>query len=214
MLIFDLDGTILDSNRIWQEVDKTFLSRRNLPYTQEYYQGVAHSILSDCAVFTKNFFQLEESCDDIIHEWLELAQDAYHSVPLKPYVREYLDICQYEEKEMALFTNCVPEHCKAALKHHGLEHYFGYNVVFAQELGVNKNSPECFRKAADALYIRPRQCVLFDDSLAACKAAKAAGMTVVGIRDDAFPNEQTDMREVCDHYINGFGDLLRVLGKL
>ena len=49
MLIFDLDGTLIDSNGVWLEVDKTFLARRNAPYTQEYYEGVAHSILSNCA---------------------------------------------------------------------------------------------------------------------------------------------------------------------
>ena len=48
MLIFDLDGTLIDSNGIWIEVDKTFLSRRNAPYTPEYYQGVAHTILQNC----------------------------------------------------------------------------------------------------------------------------------------------------------------------
>ena len=45
MLIFDLDGTLLDSNGVWLEVDKTFLARRNAPYTKEYYEGVAHTIL-------------------------------------------------------------------------------------------------------------------------------------------------------------------------
>ena len=39
MLIFDLDGTLLDSNGVWLEVDKTFLARRNAPYTKEYYEG-------------------------------------------------------------------------------------------------------------------------------------------------------------------------------
>ena len=54
----------------------------------------------------------------------------------------------------------------------------------------------------------PRECVLFDDSLTACKAAKAAGMTVVGVHDDYFQECQTDMRELCDQYIMDFGELL------
>ena len=35
MLIFDLDGTLIDSNGVWVEVDKTFLARRGAPYTKE-----------------------------------------------------------------------------------------------------------------------------------------------------------------------------------
>ena len=92
MLLFDLDGTLIDSNGVWLEVDKTFLARRGVPYTQAYYEGVAHSILPNCAVFTKEFLQLSESCEEIIAEWMDLAQGAYEQVPLKPFVREYLEI--------------------------------------------------------------------------------------------------------------------------
>ena len=56
--------------------------------------------------------------------------------------------------------------------------------------------------------MKPRECVFFDDSLTACKGAKAAGMTVVGIRDGFFHGTEADMREVCDQYISGFGELL------
>ena len=207
MLIFDLDGTLIDSNGIWIEVDKTFLSRRNAPYTPEYYQGVAHTILQNCAVFTKEYLHLEESCEEIIAEWMELAKDAYHSVPLKPYVREYLERCRAAGHRMAVFTSAVPAHCHAALDKHGLAPYFE-RIFFAQELGMDKKSPAVFRLVAEALGVRPRECVFFDDSLAACKSAKAAGMTVVGVKDAYFPGSEVDMREVCDQFITGFGELL------
>ena len=60
MLIFDLDGTLIDSNGVWVEVDKTFLARRGAPYTKEYYEGVAHTILQNCAIFTKEYLGLNE----------------------------------------------------------------------------------------------------------------------------------------------------------
>ena len=58
------------------------------------------------------------------------------------------------------------------------------------------------------LGVKPRECVFFDDSLTACKGAKAAGMTVVGIQDDYFTGSEVDMRELCDQYIKDFGELL------
>ena len=207
MLIFDLDGTLIDSNGVWLEVDKTFLARRNAPYTQEYYEGVAHSILQNCAVFTKEYLRLEESCEEIIAEWMELAEGAYHNVPLKPHVRAYLDRCREAGHRMAVFTACVPEHCQAAMAQHQLAPYFE-QVIYAQELGVDKRSPEIFRRVAADLGVSPKSCVLFDDSLSACKAAKAAGMTVVGVHDGYFQEAAVDMREVCDQYIMGFGELL------
>ena len=207
MLLFDLDGTLIDSNGVWLEVDRIFLARHGLTYSQEYHDGVAHSILQNCAIFTKNHFQMEESCEEIIAEWMELAKDAYRSVPLKPYVREYLERCRSAGHRMAIFTACVPEHCRTALACHRLEPYFE-RIIYAQELGADKKSPEIFRRAAQLLGVRPSQCVLFDDSLSACKAAKAAGMTVVGVYDSYFRETEPDMREICDQYIYGFGELL------
>ena len=207
MLIFDLDGTLIDSNGIWLEVDKTFLARRGAPYTQAYYEGVAHTILSNCAVFTKEYLGLSESCEEIIAEWMDLAADRYHHVPLKPGVRAYLDRCRAAGHPMAVFTACVPEHCRAALAAHGLGTYFE-QVIYAQELGEDKRSPAIFKHVAKLLGVSPKECVLFDASLSACKAAKAAGMTVVGVYDPFFRGSQVDMRELCDQYIDSFEALL------
>ena len=207
MLLFDLDGTLIDSNGVWLEVDKTFLARHGFAYSQEYHDGVAHSILQNCAIFTKNHFQMEESCEEIIAEWMDLAKGVYDAVPLKPHVREYLERCRAAGHRMAVFTSAVPAHCHAALDKHGLAPYFE-RIFFAQELGMDKKSPAVFRLVAEALGVRPRECVFFDDSLAACKSAKAAGMTVVGVKDAYFPGSEVDMREVCDQFITGFGELL------
>ena len=208
MLLFDLDGTLVDSNGVWVEVDKTFLARRGAPYTREYWEGVAHTVLSQCAVFTKEFLQLEESCEDIIAEWMELAADKYSTeVTIKPHVRAYLDRCREQGHRMAIVTSCVPAHCQAALDHLDLGGYFE-RIVYAQEEGLDKKGPALFRRAAELLGVPPRECVLFDDSLSACKGAKAAGMTVVGVYDPYFSDTEPDMREICDRYIQNLGELL------
>lgn len=207
MLIFDLDGTLIDSNGVWLEVDKVFLARHGLAYSQEYHDGVAHSILQNCAVFTKNHFQMEETCEEIIAEWIKLAENAYDEVPLKPHVREYLDRCKAAGHRMAVFTACVPQHCRTAVARHGLGQYFE-RIIYAQELGEDKKSPAIFRHVAQLLGVKPQECVLFDDSLAACKGAKAAGMTVVGVADLYHAGTEPDMRELCDQYIQDFGALL------
>ena len=73
MHIFDMDGTLIDSNGIWREVDEAFLAKRGFPYTKEYYQGVAHTIFPLAAEFTKRYCHLEESVEDIMAEWMEMA---------------------------------------------------------------------------------------------------------------------------------------------
>ena len=208
MLIFDMDGTLIDSNGIWRDVDIAFLEKRGLPYTKEYYEGVAHTIFPLAAVFTKEFCRLEESCEEIMAEWMELAGDMYAtSVTVKPGVRAYLEQCKTAGERMMVLTSSVPEHCRTALTHLELMPYFE-RVIFAQELGLEKKNPDCFRRAAAMMGVAPQECTVYDDSVAACRGAKSAGMSVVGVYDDYFSATVDEMRQVCDRYILSFEELV------
>ena len=207
MYLFDLDGTLIDSNGIWAEVDRTFLARRGYPYTKEYYEGVAHTIFPLAAVFTKEYCHLSESTDEIMAEWMELAKDLYAHVSVKPGVRAYLKQCKAEGRRMAVVTSSVPEHCHTALKNLDLEKYFE-RIIFAQQLGLEKKKPELWLAAAQENGVRPEECTIFDDSLAACWGARAAKMRVVGVYDGFFAQDEKEMRAFCDVYIKNFEELL------
>ena len=207
MYLFDLDGTLVDSNGIWVGVDRTFLARRGMPYTKEYYEGVAHTILPKAAVFTKEFCHLEESCEDIIAEWMALAKGSYAHAALKPFARELLDKLRAEGERMAVFTSAVPAHCEAALAAHGIAGYFE-GVVFAHNLGVDKSEPDAFRVACAQLGVLPALCTFLDDSPRSCRAAKDAGLHVIGVYDPYFESSQADMPAACHRFIRGFDELL------
>lgn len=208
MLIFDMDGTLIDSNGIWRTVDERFLSRRGIPYTQAYYEGVAHTAFSKAAIFTKEFCHLEESTDEIKAEWLELAGDMYAtSVPVKPDVIAYLEKCRAAGERMIVLTSSVPVHCRTALTHLGLLPFFE-RVLITEELGLDKRDPACFQRAAAIMGVKENACMVYDDSVASCRAAKAAGMQVTGVYDAFFHGAWEDMEAVCDRTIRGFGELL------
>lgn len=207
MFFFDMDGVLTDSNGVWKQVDREFLARRGLKYTHAYYEGVAHVPLPLAAVFTREFCHLSESCESIIAEWMELAADSYAHVPVKPGVRAYLKQCKNEGRRMAVVTSSVPEHCHTALESLGLEKYFE-RVTFAQELGLEKRKPEIWLAAARAAGVRPEDCTVFDDSLAACQGARAAKMRVIGVHDGFFAQDEQEMRSCCDVYIRSFEELL------
>ena len=207
LYLFDMDGTLIDSNGIWKDVDSAFLARRGLPYTQEYYEGVAHTIFPLAAKFTKEFCNLPESCEEIMAEWMELAKDLYAHVSVKPGVRAYLKQCKAEGRRMAVVTSSVPEHCHTALENLDLEKYFEH-IIFAQQLGLEKKKPELWLAAAQENSVRPEDCTIFDDSLAACWGARAAKMRVVGVYDVLFAQDEKEMRAFCDVYIKSFEELL------
>ena len=209
MFLFDMDGTLINSNGVWKDVDREFLARRGMEYSRAYYEGVAHTIFPLAAKFTKEFCNLEESCEEIMAEWMELAKDAYANVTVKPGVRAYLKQCKAEGRRIALVTSSVPEHCHTAMEKLGLIKYFDH-ITFAQELGLEKKEPELWREAARINGVRPEDCTIFDDSLAACQGARRAKMRVVGVYDSFFASDEREMRHFCDVYIKSFEELLYV----
>lgn len=93
-LLFDLDGTLIDSNHIWQDIDRAFLEKRGFQLTDAYNEGVIYATFPLAAKFTKEYCGLEESEEDIMAEWMEAAQHAYgHTIPLKPGVWSFLKRC-------------------------------------------------------------------------------------------------------------------------
>ncbi len=208
MLIFDFDGTLVDSNGVWVDIDDRFLARRGLRATQEYSDTVGHSIFPIAARFTRDYYHLDMPAEAIMAEWLDMAWDAYaHHVPVKPGAAEYLARCAAAGKSMVLFTACVPELCRAALERHGLAGCFSH-VVYAQELGVEKRDPSAFPRLLEQLGAAGPDCTLYEDSPGACRAAQAEGIAAVGVYDSFYARYEDEMRAFCDRYIRDFTELL------
>ena len=122
MLFFDLDGTLLDSNGVWLDIDVEFLGRQGIsPVPADYTDYVAHHSAPDAARYTKERFGLPHSPQEILDAWMELAREAYaHTLPLKPGAKEFLLRCHQAGERMAVLTSCMPPLCQAALERHGL----------------------------------------------------------------------------------------------
>ena len=208
MQIFDMDGTLIDSNGIWKDVDTAFLAKRGLSYTKEYYEGVAHTIFPLAAKFTKEFCRLPESEEAIMAEWMDMAGDLYGtSVPVKPGVRAYLDNLRAAGERLIVVTSAVPVHCRTALTHLGLMPYFE-RIIFAHDLQLEKKDPQLWCLTAELMGVAPTDCTLYDDSVEACRGAKAAGMHAVGVYDPYFAGTEPEMQAVCDRYIRSFEELI------
>lgn len=208
MIFFDLDGTLIDSNGVWLQVDHTFLGRRGLEITPEYTYTVGHSIFPVAAQFTKDYYHLEDSTEDIMSEWRGLAYDAYaHTIPLKQGAKELLDRLAAEGKDMALLTAGLPELAKAAMSRHRLEPYF-QRLFFAHDVGLEKRDPEVYRIAAKQFEVSPTDCILVEDAPYNCAAARSIGFRVVGIYDDFYAQQWDTVVKNSDRAVKSLTELL------
>ncbi len=209
MLLFDLDGTLIDSSDIWVQIDIDFTARHNLLLTKEYYDFVVHATAPASAAFTKDYYHLDMSVDEILQEWNDQAFYAYaNTIELKPYVRTYLDQCKENGEPMVILTSSIPALCRAALERHDLMQYFD-QLLFAQEFGIEKKDPKLFHTVAEHLSVPIETCLLYDDSPVSCRSAKEAGAKVVGVHDKFFAANENEMRTFCDHYIFDFSELIQ-----
>ena len=89
--VFDLDGTLLDSMHVWENVDRNFLEKRGIQVPDDYNQAVKNMYFPTAAKYTKERFGLSESEEEIMKEWTLLCLSAYRTqVRLKAGVFEYL----------------------------------------------------------------------------------------------------------------------------
>ena len=209
MVFFDLDGTLLDSNGIWLDIDIAFLGRHGIsPVPEDYTWYVTHHSAPDSARYTRERFGLAETAEEIQGAWLDMAREAYAGqLALKPGVRAFLEQCREHGVPMAVLTSCIPELCRAALARHGLEGYFR-QIIFVQELGLEKRNPEAFTRSLALLGAEAGDCTLFEDSPGACRAAQAVGIRAVGVFDPFYASYEAEMRGFCDRYITSFTELL------
>lgn len=160
--IFDLDGTLLDSLKIWQDADKIFFERRGLTLPEDYVKSVKTLDLNEAAWYTKTRFSLPDSPYDMITEWRELIREEYaFRVEFKPYALEYLQALWKNGVKLAIATSSEPELYFPALKRFGAEQYFSAFAA-TKDVGKGKDDPAVYLLAAKKLQLAPEECAVFE----------------------------------------------------
>jgi len=149
---------------------------------------------------------LPESAESIMGEWNDMASFAYeNTVQMKPYAKEYLSELKKRGAKLAVATSSVPELYESALRSHGIYDWF-HVICDSRETGCGKSRPDIFHLTAKKLGVPPRECVVFEDILAAVKSAKSIGMTVYGVYDKSSADDWEQIKQTADSTIFDFRD--------
>ncbi|MGW2705625.1 HAD family hydrolase [Streptomyces sp. NPDC001340] len=181
-VIFDLDGTLVDSEPNYYEASRQTLAEHGVPgFTwaeHESYVGI--STLETVAILRERY-GLRATVDELFHatnrRYLELARAGTHAYPE---MRKFVELLAAEAVPMAVASGSSPEAIEAVLAGTGLDAFLRI-VVSADEVAHGKPAPDVFLEAARRLGTDPADCVVLEDAAPGAAAAHAAGMRCIAV---------------------------------
>lgn len=213
-VIFDLDGTLLDSMWVWNQVDVDFLGERGFSVPEDYAQKISAMGFRETAEYTINRFGLRETVDDVIAEWNEMAERKYHNeVKIKMGVSDFLQKLKSLNLQLGVATASYGTLFKPCLKNNKVYDYFDA-FTETKEVSRGKGFPDIYIKAAEKMGCRPDECVVFEDIIQGICAAKEAGCKTVAVYEKSSAYSWEQMSELANDSIHHFEELLQNENRL
>ena len=211
--IFDFDGTLAESMYVWSKVDKDFLTERNIPVTEEYTDKMRGMFFETAAAYTKNTYGLNESVEEIMQVWLDMAHDEYaNNVRFKPGAAEYLRQLKNRGYLLGMATSNNPYLLMPCLANNGLEGIFDC-ICYTSEVGFNKSNPAIYLYTAEKLGVRPENCIVYEDIIEGIESAAGAGMSTVAVYDSMNHKYLDRIKSAADKFIKSYYELLDESGE-
>lgn len=212
--IFDIDGVLLDSMGIWDDLGARYLrSLGKIP--EEGLNKILFSMsMEQGAEYLNEHYGLNKSVKETVDGIGRMLEDYYfYEVLLKPGAKEVLEFLKSKNIKMAAATSSPRTHIEKALSRNGLLGYID-KIYTTGEVGVSKHSPDIYNLAADYLKTKPEETLVFEDSLYALKTAKEAGYVTVGVYDEKGESDQEGLKNQADLYLKKLDDFIVMSEKL
>ena len=212
-VIFDIDGTLVDSMGVWHDIDIEYFKLLEIPMPPTIQKDIEGMSFTETAVYFKDTFRIEEkTVEDIKLDWIRMAQEKYlYEIKAKPGAKEYISFLKEKGIKIGCATSNDRNLAMAALQPHGWT--FKVDALrTACEVNAGKPAPDIYLKVAAELGVAPENCLVFEDIPNGMRAGKAAGMTVIGVEDERAKKYKEEIDTICDYFIKDYYELLE--GKL
>ena len=191
--IFDMDGLLIDSERIWQGVWHELAAERGMTLADTFAGDICGTGGAKTREVLRRYFpahdpeEILRECSDRVHALEE------GGVPLKPGVHTILNGLRGAGYRIAVASSSPMEMIRHNLRLDGVEGYFDA-LTSGREVANCKPAPDVFLLAAERLGLPPEECYVFEDSLSGVEAGWRAGCRAVMIPDLVQPTETARQR--------------------
>ncbi|MFI9770418.1 HAD family hydrolase [Streptomyces sp. NPDC052415] len=181
-VIFDLDGTLVDSEPNYYEAGRQTLAEHGVPdfswSEHESYVGIS---TLETVTDWKARYGLRVSVEELLaaknRRYLDLARASTRAYPE---MRKFVELLASDGVAMAVASGSSREAIEAVLAGTGLDAHLR-TIVSAEEVEHGKPAPDVFLEAARRLGAEPADCVVLEDAAPGAAAAHAAGMRCIAI---------------------------------
>lgn len=193
-LIFDVDGTLLDSMPMWARLDIDYLEGMGYKPEKDFCTRVKMMTISDASVYIRDFFNVDKTPETITREIMDMARVHYEEdLLLKNGAAELVRKLKEDGYHLVVATANEYDMVKRCLERNGIMEYMD-GLVTCTMVGVSKQKPDVYLKACQLANASVEEAVVFEDSSFAIGTAINAGFDVIGVYDDT---EKDKWDQIC-----------------
>ncbi len=206
-VIFDLDGTLVDSMWMWKDIDIEYLSNYGIEMPEDLQRAIEGMSFSETAAYFKEKFQLPDTLDQIKNVWNQMAWDKYaQEVPLKEGVLELLIYLRKHNIPVGIATSNSRELVDLVVERNKIKDYFE-SIRTSCEVAKGKPAPDIYLLVASDLKVAPEKCLVFEDVVQGVMAGKNANMRVCAVYDDHSRRDSETKRKLADYYVDSIAEI-------
>jgi HAD superfamily hydrolase (TIGR01509 family) len=207
-MIFDLDGTLIDSMPAWENIGSNFLKKHGIVPPDDLNETIKTMSFAESARYFIDYYGVAMTEDQVGDEINGMIRENYAKhIVLKPYVREMLDQYLNQGIKMGILTATHKTLTELVLRRFGLLDHFEF-ILTSGMAGLPKSQPEIYHQAVAQLELPAPQIAIFEDALYCIQAARESGCHIVGVFDEASKNDWEAIKNSSDYAIMSFKELL------
>lgn len=206
-VIFDLDGTLIDSMWVWKNIDIEYMEKYKLEPPKTFNRDIEGRSFRETAEYFKETFNIPKTVEEIEDDWNKMAWDKYeHEVKLKKGTLNLLKYLKEKKIKMGIATSNSRELVELVLKSNGIDKFFDM-ICTSTEVQKGKPEPDIYLRVAKGLNKKSSECLVFEDVVNGIIAGKRANMKVCAVYDEASSEDTEEKKEKADFYVSDFTDI-------